>query len=239
MMLPKLKKYDKKFDHTYTFGAYPTIDLLRLKHEQVVEVVINPEGEKSDGVSSVVQLCREKNIPINYSKSVIEKIAFKENTYVVGVFKKYSLKLQKDKNHVVLVNPSNAGNLGTIIRTMIGFEISNLAIITPAVDIFDPKVLRSTMGAFFSLNFEFFTSIEDYQKDYKNNLFSFMLGGSEELSQVKFTEPYSLVFGNEGSGLDSKYSKLAKPVYIKHSDAIDSLNLSVCVGIVLHEVYKR
>jgi len=238
-MLPKLKKYDKKFDYTYTFGAYPTIDLLRLKGEQVVEVVIDPADEKSDGVSTVIEICKEKNIPINYSKSVIEKIAFKENTYVVGVFNKYSSKLQKDKNHIVLVNPSNTGNLGTIIRTMIGFEINNLAIITPAVDIFDPKVLRSTMGAFFSLNFEFFASIEDYQKHYQNKLYSFMLDGSEELSQVKFDEPYSLIFGNEGSGLDSKYSKIAKPVYIKHNNAIDSLNLSVCVGIVLHDVYKK
>lgn len=239
MILPKLKKYDKKFDYSYTFGAYPTIDLLKLNINKVIEVVIDPDHQNDVGILTIIELCKQNNIPINFSKSVIQKIAFKENTYVVGVFNKYSSKLQKDKNHIVLVNPSNTGNLGTIIRTMIGFEINNLAIITPAVDIFDPKVLRSTMGAFFSLNFEFFTSIEDYQKLYQNKLYSFMLDGSEELSQVKFVEPYSLIFGNEGAGLDLKYSHIAQPVFIKHSNAIDSLNLSVCVGLTLYELYRR
>lgn len=52
-----------------------------------------------------------------------------------------------DGNHVVLVNPSNAGNLGTIIRSCIGFGVEDIAIILPAVDLFDPKTIRASMGA--------------------------------------------------------------------------------------------
>ena len=43
---------------------------------------------------------------------------------------------------MVLVNPSDMGNMGTIIRTMLGFNYVNLAIIRPGVDVFDPRVIR-------------------------------------------------------------------------------------------------
>ncbi len=233
MYLPKLKKYDKKFDFSYAFGAFPTIDLLKNKKELVMEVIIHPDGSSSEGVEEIVSICNQNRIPVNYSKPAIEKIAFKENTYVIGVFKKFASKLEIGSNHVVLANPSNTGNLGTIIRTMVGFGIKNLAIISPAVDVFDPKVLRSSMGAFFAINFEYFNSIEEYQKMHKNNLYSFMLNADYEIANVKYDAPFSLVFGNEGAGLPENYRNFSKTVYIKHSKEIDSLNLSVCVGIAL------
>ena len=80
----------------------------------------------------------------------------------MGLFRKYETDFDGAKSHLVLVNPSNMGNLGTIIRTSIGFGINNLAIIRPAVDIYDPKCIRSSMGAFFELNFKYFDSFNDY-----------------------------------------------------------------------------
>jgi len=61
------------------------------------------------------------------------------------------MELEKEENHIVLVEPRNMGNVGTIIRTMLGFGYRNLVMIGPAVDIFDPMVIRSTMGALFKL----------------------------------------------------------------------------------------
>ena len=45
---------------------------------------------------------------------------------------------------------------------MLGFNYYNLAIIRPGVDVFDPRVLRASMGAMFHLNIEYFDSFEDY-----------------------------------------------------------------------------
>ncbi len=72
------------------------------------------------------------------------------------------MELEREKNHIVLVEPRNMGNAGTIIRTMLGFGYKNLALIEPAVDVFDPKVVRSTMGALFRINFEYFQTWEEY-----------------------------------------------------------------------------
>lgn len=240
IFLPKLKRYQKKFDFSYSFGAYPTLDLLEYHKEKVLKVLVKEDGLKSDGVSEILDFCKNENILFEENSRAIEKIAYKENTYVVGIFKKYECSLSSEGNHVVLVEPSNMGNLGTIIRTMLGFDFKDLAIIRPGVDIFDPMVVRSTMGAIFHINFEYFNSIEEYLERFPNHtMYPFMLDGAKDIREVEFVYPISFIQGNEGRGLDSKYKNIGQSVYIPHSKDIDSLNLSVATSIGLWEVRRR
>ncbi|PKN02454.1 TrmH family RNA methyltransferase [Candidatus Dojkabacteria bacterium HGW-Dojkabacteria-1] len=240
MFLPKVKKYQKKFDYSYAFGAFPVIELLKLHPEKVYQVLFKTDTQESEGIKEIMDLCMQKSIPFEYSNRAIEKIAVKENTYVVGVFKKYESELTKDENHLVLVNPMNLGNIGTVIRTMLGFDFKNLGIVKPAGDIFDPMVVRSTMGALFHINFEMFDSIEEYLKKYPNqNIYPFMLKGAKEIGEVQFKKPLTIIHGNESKGLEDRYMELGQSVYIPHSDNIDSLNLSVATAISLWEVSKK
>jgi len=236
----KLKRYDKKYEYSYVFGAYPTLDLLKEKSDVVFEVYMKEEGMASDGVEEVVRLCEERNIHWEVNDRLIEKIAFKENTYVVGVFKKYESELDSNGNHIVLVNPSNTGNLGTIIRTMLGFGFKDLAIIKPGVDIFEPKVIRSSMGSLFHINFKYFNSIQEYMDVYKKrNIYPFMLDGAKNITEVEFKEPFSFIQGNEGSGLSDEFKDIGQSIYIPHSKDIDSLNLSVATSIGMWEYSRR
>lgn len=235
-ILPKLKKYQKKYSFSYSFGAYPTLDLLKYRKDSALEVVLKADGLKSDGVAEVMAFCKKENIPCEVNDRLIEKIAYKENTYVLGAFEKYECDLDEEGDHMVLVEPSNMGNLGTVIRTMLGFGFKDLALIRPAADIFDPKVVRSTMGAVFQINFRYFDSIEKYLEEYTgHNVYTFMLDGATEITEVDFKSPISFVHGNEGRGLEEKYKGIGKSVYIPHSKDIDSLNLSVAAAIGLWE----
>jgi len=244
MQLPKLKRYQKKFNFSYAFGAYPVLDLLKFQKEKVLKILVKKEGLKSDGISEILDICKRENIPFEENDKLIDRIAYKENTYVVGVFEKYEEELESEKNHIVLVNPSNTGNLGAIIRTMVGFGFKNLAIIKPGVDIFDPMVVRSTMGALFRVHFRYFDSIRAYTEAYKgHNIYPFMLDGAKNILEVEFKEPFSFVQGNEGRGLDESYKTMEKrngeSIYIPHSDEIDSLNLSVATSIGMWEYARR
>ncbi len=244
MQLPKLKRYQKKFNFSYAFGAYPVLDLLKFQKEKVLKILVKKEGLKSDGISEILDICRREDIPFEENGKLIDRIAYKENTYVVGVFEKYENELESGKNHIVLVNPSNTGNLGTIIRTMVGFGFKNLAIIKPGVDIFDPMVVRSTMGALFRVHFRYFNTIKEYTEVYKDhNLYPFMLDGAKNILEVEFKEPFSFIQGNEGRGLDESYKIMEKgegeSIYIPHSDEIDSLNLSVATSIGMWEYARR
>lgn len=240
MFLPKIKRYQKKFEYSYAFGAFPVIDLLKLHPEKVYQVLLKTDTQESEGIKEIMDLCMHRGIPFEYSNRAIEKISVKENTYVVAVFKKYESELVKDEKHLVLVNPMNLGNIGTTIRTMLGFDFKNLGIIKPAGDIFDPMVVRSTMGALFHINFEMFGSIEKYIEKYPNqNLYTFMLKGAKDIQEIDFRKPLTIVHGNESKGLDDKYMKLGQSVFIPHSDSIDSLNLSVATSISLWEISKK
>jgi TrmH family RNA methyltransferase len=236
----KIKKYQKKYDFSYTFGTYPVIDLLKYRSDEIITIFLKSTVDDSEGVEEVKRLCEEKNIPLNVSDRSINKVAVKENTYVMGVFKKYRSELEHEANHLVLVEPRNMGNLGTIIRTMLGFKFENLILVGASADIFDPKVVRSTMGALFRINFKHYDSIQQYMSEYSNhNLYPFMLEGAKNIREVEFKEPYSIIQGNESRGLDSSFKDLGQSVYIPHTDDIDSLNLAVATSIGLWESSKK
>jgi len=234
------KPYKKDSGSSYALGVYPTIELLKFQGKKATKVFINPKGERNRGVAEILQFCDRYKIPISKSQGLIEQMSRNENTYAVGIFNKYYSDIIPDQNHVVLVKPSDTGNFGTICRTMLGFGVKNLAVIKPAVDIFDPKVVSSTMGAIFQVNFKYYGSIEEYIKEFSNHhIYTFMLDGAKDIREVKFEEPFSMVQGSESSGLPGDFKSLGQSVYIPQSKDIDSLNLSVATAIGLWESSKK
>ena len=118
----------------------------------------------------------------------------------------------------------------------------NVAFVRPCVDVFDPHVLRASMGAFFGLNIRTYECFEDYLADYPGRvLYPFMLDGARTLEEVaaEAAAPFSLVFGNEQTGLPSGFARLGQSVFIPQSDAIDSLNLAVAVSIGAYAFTRR
>ena len=98
----------------------------------------------------------------------------------------------------------------------------------------DPKVVRATMGAVFSLRVKYYEDFSLYRMEQPNHaLYPFMLDGSIMLEEAvaNVQQPYALVFGNEGSGLPAEFAEMGQAVRIPHNDKIDSLNLSIAVGI--------
>ncbi|MFC1718083.1 TrmH family RNA methyltransferase [Candidatus Poribacteria bacterium] len=237
-MAKQIKKYRKNFDYSYTLGVFPTIELLNSKEESVLKILIGSKGERNKGFLEIKEICRDRNVRFEVNDRLINRLSPKENCYAVGIFRKFQAPLKSGKNHLVLVNPGDMGNLGTIVRTMLGFCVDNLALIRPAVDIFDPKVIRSSMGAVFQISFQYFDSIYQYTEAFSNSRYTFMTNGKTALDKVTFREPFSIVFGNESSGLPDEYLELGTSVNIPHDRNIDSLNLSISVGIGLYEAMK-
>jgi len=230
----KIKAYKKDFDYTYTLGVFETIELLKNRPDLVLRVYIKSNSYKNKGIPIIDEICREKHIELIESDNTIQKLSKKDNCFAIAIIKKYEMTLQEG-NHVVLVNPGDMGNMGTIIRTMLGFNYTNLAIIRPGVDVFDPRVIRASMGALFNINFEYFNSFDEYLTKYpEREVYPLMLKGAKNIHQITAANnKHSLVFGNESSGLPDDYLKYGQSVFIPHSDKIDSLNLSMALGITL------
>lgn len=230
-IMEQLKPYKKNYTYSYTLGAFPTIEMIKSRPETVREVYIHTSFTDKD---NLILLCKDKKIPVLTNDKIFHKISDKENCFVIGVFEKYETKLDENKSHIVLVNPSNMGNVGTIIRTAVGLGIYDIAFITPCADVFNPKTIRSSMGALFKIRHQYFTTFEEYQKEYGNHdIFTFMLNGSNtlEIQNCPKTDLFSLVFGNEATGLDDSFLQVGTSICIPQSPDVDSLNITIAVGI--------
>lgn len=229
--MEQLKPYKKNYDYTYTLGAFPTIEMIKSRPEIVKAVYIHTSFTDKD---NLLNLCEDKKIPVLTNDKLFNKISDKENCFVIGVFEKYKCSLDKNKSHIVLVNPSNMGNVGTIIRTAVGLGIYDIAFITPCADIFNPKTIRSSMGALFKIRHHHFETFQEYQREYGNHdIFTFMLNGNNtlEIQNCPKTDLFSLVFGNEATGLDDSFLKVGTSICIPQSPDVDSLNVTIAVGI--------
>lgn len=228
-----MKIYKKSDDTSYTLGVFPTIELLKTRPQDVVRVVVHSSIEKNSGYPIIQELCQKHHIHIDIHDKTIDKLSPKNNCFAIAVFKKYE-NFIVEGNHVVLVHPMDMGNMGTIMRTMLGFGYQNLVIVRPAVDVFDPKVIRSSMGAIFHLNIQYYDDFMTYYDKFKNHEFyPLMLKGAKNIHKVSTNHIHSLVFGNESSGLPDEYLAYGQSVFIPHTMSIDSLNLSMALGLTL------
>lgn len=228
-----VKKYKKENNTSYALGATLTVELIKRRPESVRAVYVSPRSD----IFAVPAAAREKGIPVIESEKAINVLSPKGNCFAIGEFEKFSAPISPDRHHAVLVNPSDSGNLGTIMRAAAAFDV-DLAIVRPCADPFDPKTIRASMGAAFCISFECFDSFEEYAARFgERTVLPFMLGGAPfERFAFERGKKYSLVFGNEATGLPEDFSRYGA-VRIAQSDDVDSLNLSVAAAIAMHGLY--
>ncbi|MCQ2523187.1 MAG: TrmH family RNA methyltransferase [Lachnospiraceae bacterium] len=235
-----MKRYQREDEISYSLGITLTFELLKYATEYCNRVYVHSKMDKGESFEKLKKLCDDANIPMEFADKPFNILSQKENCFIIGEFRKFKRPVDKNESHVVLNNPSNAGNMGTIMRSAAGFGITNLVIISPAVDEFDPKTVRASMGAIFRLNISVYPSFDEYRKQMGDrSYYPFMLKAKTSLSKLEPVKPFSLIFGNEATGLPDSFLEVGTSVIIPHSDRIDSLNLPIAASIALYEATKN
>ena len=138
---------------------------------------------------------------------------------------------------LVLDNINDPGNLGTIIRSCHWFNIKNIVCSNNTVDMYNLKVIQSTMGSIFKVNIVY-TDILSFLKQCKGNhtIYGACLEG-DDVKKTKITCNAILLVGNESHGISDLLVKyIDQKITIKGiSDNIDSLNVASATSILLHE----
>ncbi len=231
--MPPLKPYSAALPYSYAPGVFPSLQLMQNCPQRAQRLLLS-EKAQGEGVDKLRELCRRHHVREEVADKALARISGKQNCFAAVVFEKWQSELAPAAPHVVLHHPMDEGNLGTIQRTLLGLGIRDIAVIRPAADVFDPRVVRATMGAVFSLRVKYYEDFSLYRMEHPAHaLYPFMLDGAVVLEQAvaQVQRPYALVFGNEGSGLPPEFAQLGQAVRIPHSNEIDSLNLSIAVGI--------
>lgn len=142
---------------------------------------------------------------------------------------------------LILDNIQDPGNLGTIIRSAVAFHIDTLILSEDTVDLYNPKVLRSTQGLIFHLNIIFRNvkeTVNELKKDdYK--IYGTKVTNGSELKTLEKKEKICIIMGNEGNGVKGEILDLCDDyIYIKMSPLCESLNVGVATSIILYELDK-
>ena len=153
------------------------------------------------------------------------------------------LKSDRPAHLMVLENLQDPGNLGTILRAGEGAGITGLIMSRDTVDIYNPKVIRSTMGTVFRVPFFYTDDLEQTVLDLKARgirVFAAHLAGKNNYEQEDYTGNTAFLIGNEGNGLTEKLSNLADTwVKIPMAGKVESLNAAIAASILMFETARQ
>jgi len=186
---------------------------------------------------------------IKISKEVYRKVAHRDSTEgIIAIAEIKELKLRnisfKNKNPLILVAeaPEKPGNIGALLRTADAANIDAVLIANPKTDMYNPNIIRSSVGCLFTNQIAIGTSLEiiDFLKENKVNIFCAALTASKSYVHVNFTDPCAIVVGTEAVGLsDTWLINSTQNILIPMEGQIDSLNVSVSAAILLFEAKRQ
>ncbi|MCR5625142.1 MAG: RNA methyltransferase [Lachnospiraceae bacterium] len=135
------------------------------------------------------------------------------------------------------------GNLGTIVRSSLGADVDGLVLSKNSVDMFNPKVLRSTMGAVFDLDYCYVDSLPEVIEILKNkgfNIYATLPEESKAYYDFDYKLPTAIIIGNEANGISEEVKKLdINHITIPMANNLESLNAAVAASVVLYEVARQ
>jgi len=176
------------------------------------------------------------------SKQDLKKVTATENpSGIIGVMQPPKGEIQKMNQRIIILdNISNPGNLGTILRTANWFGVHNILLSEDCVDPYNPKVVRSAMGAHFSMNIvsgKIHNNIKKLQSE-GFKIIAADLDTKNTIESLKInTDKWALLMGSEAHGLSESVASLADyKIKISQIGKIESLNVSVACGIFLYHI---
>ncbi len=138
----------------------------------------------------------------------------------------------KNKITLMLDDIQDPGNLGTIIRTADWFGIENIIASNDTADLYNSKVIQTTMGSFTRVNI-FYTDLKKFLSSNKIKIYGAVING-EDVSKLQYIDECILLIGNESKGIQNNILPFIKnKIAIPRFGKAESLNAAVATGIIL------
>ncbi len=175
------------------------------------------------------------------TSSVLKYISELSNpSKIMGICKKIEEK-EIAKKLVILDGVQDPGNLGTIIRSSVAFNIDTIILSKTCVDLYNSKVLRATQGMIFNINIIERDLEEIIPKLKENNykVYGTKVNGGKSLKDIEKTDKFAIIMGNEGNGVKPEILDMCSDyIYIDMNKSCESLNVGVATSIILYELDK-
>lgn len=184
------------------------------------------------------------DVPTLYvSKEVLKKLSSMDSPpTVMAVVEKKKEEEKYGEKILVLDRIQDPGNLGTIIRSAVAFQVDTIICSPDTVDFYNPKVVRASQGMMFHIPI----MVKDLEKlinelkemDYK--IVGTKVTNGKDVREASIYSHFALIIGNEGQGMSKKIDELCDEyLYIRMSENCESLNASVAASILLYEINNK
>ncbi len=194
--------------------------------------------------------------PVNYTIELIEisnevykKLALRETTEgVLAVANCKDLSLNsikfKNSNPLVLVAeaPEKPGNIGALLRSADAAGIDAVFIANPKTDLYNPNIIRASVGSVFTTNIATGTTMEivSFLKAHDIHIYGAALSASVAYQTIDYRQPSAIVVGTEATGLSDEWLKnTTTNIIIPMQGVIDSMNVSVSASVILFEAVRQ
>jgi len=200
----------------------------------------------------IVEIILEKDevLPLNtemvyVTREILEKISTVPTPQNVMALCKIPEYNEEIGDKILIVDEvQDPGNLGSIVRSSVAFDVDPIILSENTVDLYNPKTIRSTQGMLFHVNIIQSTNLLDEIKIIKENeipIFGTKVGYGEDVKSLseKDKKRYALIVGNEGHGVREIISEQCdKNLYIHLNDNVESLNVGIATSILLYELRR-
>lgn len=244
LVLLQEKSKARKQTGTFLIEGQREIDLAQKGGYEIETLLFLPE------ISSEVEakkLSRSAEI-IEISKEVYQKLAYRDTTEgILAIAKSKNLSLSElnlGENPLILVAeaPEKPGNIGAILRTADAANLDAVIIANPKSDLYNPNIVRSSVGCLFTNNIATGTTEEiiAFLKSKNISIYCATLQNSTGYHTQDYTTPTALVVGTEATGLTQEWRDNAtQNIIIPMQGAIDSMNVSVAAAILIFEAKRQ
>lgn len=186
---------------------------------------------------------------IEITKEVYQKLAYRESTEgIIAVVKTKSFSLNdlKFSNNTPLIlvmeGIEKPGNIGAMLRTADAANVDAVIIANPKTDLYNPNIVRSSVGCVFTNQIGMGTSEEviDFLESKQVKIYSATLQNSNPYYVEDYTQATAIVVGTEATGLTEIWREKAfQNINIPMQGAIDSMNVSVAGAIIVFEAKRQ
>lgn len=228
----KERKYRKKTKTFIVEGVHSVLEAY--KNGDIIELIL----EKDETL--------DLNVPIIYvTNEIINKISSLDTpSKIMALCKMRDCDSFNLGSKILMLDGiQDPGNLGTIVRSATAFGIDSIVLSPDTVDIYNPKVLRSTQGMIFHIPI-IVKELDLVVKELKSNnipIYGTRVDSGEDVSLLTKSDKdkYALIMGNEGNGVKEELlDECDKYLYIDMDNKVESLNVAVACGIILYELNK-
>ena len=239
----KEKKY-RDLENSYIIEGIKLIKEAIEENAVIKQIVMCEEfSDEEIDKDTMFEIARHNLIYV--TKSVFNIITdVKTPQGIIAVVEK---KKNEDANYkediiIALDDIQDPGNLGTILRTADSANLKQIIVSKNTVDVYNPKVVRSTMGAIFRINIVEAESLKDELEKAKTHGYKIMVTALDAKKNI-YNADYSktvIVIGNEANGVSKEIKDIAdEKVIIPMLGKTESLNASVAGSIMIYEYVRR